>query len=178
MLSAILALAKEHQQKTLQGVREIQLIDIALSEIRDRVEKRKTVSVNKLVYGFYIPNLNIDVEFSHDEAKRHANDMNYAIDGLLISVSETHVTCLSIEELVLLNENLTTSYGQGLLFAAFISCHSDTEFKEPKIAFLKSQSMIPTNLLRRMGLFAFICEETNDSSPLTIDNWASHIEQP
>ncbi|MDD9196853.1 hypothetical protein PVK62_13575 [Aliivibrio sp. S3MY1] len=181
MQYALFLIGEKEQHRPLLDAAELHALNATLSNITEN-DKNESQFVQKLVYGRYKPQP--DFHFPRSEVKRHINS---AIGFCLAHISNTHVTYLSIDDIKIIDVNLTTSCGHcptphksnDIPFAALISCPSDFELNKrgaAKTVFLRCHNVdIQTDLLNRMGLFALICEDRSYSSPVTKDNWTSRI---
>ncbi|MUK76589.1 hypothetical protein GNP84_06670 [Aliivibrio fischeri] len=173
---------KEDNTGALLDASEIYILEVPSSDIIEQ-EQDDTQFVSKLVYGRYMPQ--VDMGFPRSEIKRHIND---AVNKWLAFISGNTITYLGIEAIELIDVTLTTNCGHcpkphksnHVPFAALISCPADFKLNKrgfAKTAFVRWHNWeIVPNLLNRLGLFAFICEERRYQSPPTIDNWTSRID--
>lgn len=179
---AFLVLDKENKTGALLDIAEDHILSVKPSDI---IESGKDEShfVNKLVYGRYM--VQSDLSFPRNEIKRHINE---AVDSWLAHISQDTVIYLSIEDIEIIDVTLTATCSHcpkphktsDIPFAALISCPPDFELNNEgfaKTAFLRWHNMdIHTNLLNRMGLFAFTYEEADPEALLTKESWKNGID--
>ncbi|WP_063664359.1 hypothetical protein [Aliivibrio fischeri] len=179
---AILVLDKENKSGALLDIAEDHILSVDPSDIIES-GKDKSQFIHKLVYGRYM--VQRDFSFPRSEIKRHIND---AVDSWLAHISQDTVIYLSIEDIEIIDVVLTSMCSHcpephktaDIPFAALISCPPDFKLNNEgfaKTAFLRWHDMdIHTNLLNRMGLFAFTYEENDPQSPFTKENWKHDID--
>ncbi|MGF1871999.1 hypothetical protein [Photobacterium indicum] len=173
---------EEKKAGALLDAAEIVMLKTSPSSIIEQ-HQDNTQCVSKLVYGRYMPQP--DMDFPRSEVKRHIHN---AIGQTLAHIRHDTAVYLEIEAIELIDVTLTINCGHcpaphktnDMPFAALIACPAQFELNKrgfAKTAFVRWHEMdIPTNILNRMGLFAFICEERRYHSHPTIDNWASRID--
>lgn len=143
----------------------------------------------RIVYGCYKPQP--DQKFPRNEVIRHIND---AINKWLAHINGNDVVYMGIDDIVVYDEPVlrkgcshhTNSKSQimdAIPFSALVSAPKEVVFgnknTQAVTAFLRyfKQMDVASNLLNRMGLFAFKAEEKRFKKTITSDNWKNMIDQ-
>ncbi|VAW56407.1 hypothetical protein MNBD_GAMMA07-2751 [hydrothermal vent metagenome] len=137
--------------------------------------------VYKIVYGVYIPKSN----FSRTDVKHH---INKSINVWLVHFRKDHCLPMKIEDIIIHEQVFLKSYGQKIntknevAFSALIRIprnitigSNQTEAVTAFVRYFNEMNPI-SNLLNRLGIFAFKSEETSlSNTPLSKDNWKDYI---
>lgn len=141
-----------------------------------------------LVYGIYKPQP--DEKFPRSEVIRHAKD---AVNKWLVHLDKDKCVYLGIEDIVIHDQPLLKKCNchnscskphksDDLVFSALLSLPEDVAIGDKSsfalTAFLRyrEQMDVLTNMLNRLGLFAFKAEERRYKGELTEDNWKGRID--
>ena len=135
----------------------------------------------KIVYGVYIP----QNSFSRNDVKHH---IEKSINVWLCHFKKDHCVSMIIEDIIIHNQLFLKSYGRRLnttnevAFSALVKMPPDIKIGSHKTqavtAFVRyHKAMNPiSNLLNRLGIFAFKSEETCiNNQQLTKQNWKDFI---
>lgn len=140
---------------------------------------------HKIVYGAYKPQL----DFPRSEINRHIKD---AVNVWLAHLSENQCFYLGIEDIIVYDEPIVTRCdhssckklhkSKDVAFSALVCLPPTIDVGTKKTraisAFVRySQQMdVITNLLNRLGVFAFKAEENRIKTELTIHNWKQYVD--
>lgn len=140
----------------------------------------------RIVYGAYKP----QEDFPRSEITRHIND---ALNVWLVHFTEDTCLYMGIEDIIVYDEPILTTCGHSgcktlhkskdVAFSALLQLSPDIKIGTKKTqavsAFVRyfEQMDAMTNLLNRLGVFAFKAEEKRvPKAGITSDNWKKYVD--